>query len=80
VFHCVGNNLSDLKRRLLIYTYGHKWMKIWDGYEPSEQLRAQATTPLLQQLLGLTDPYGPNAPYEEEAAAEAAEPLQAVEA
>lgn len=85
VYHCVGNNLSDLKRRLLIYTYGHKWMKIWDGYEPSEKLKAQATTPMLQQLLGLTDPYGPNAPYEdgeegEGAAAAAGEPLQAVEA
>lgn len=63
-FHCVGNNLSDIPRRLLIYTYGHKWMKIWDGYEPSESVLAQARTPIRRQLLGMTDPYGPNAPYE----------------
>lgn len=65
VFHCVGNNLSDIKRRLLIYTYGHKWMKIWDGYTPSEKLIAQATTPILQQLLCQTDPYGPNAEFDD---------------
>lgn len=61
-FHCVGNNLSALPRKLLIYTYGHKWMRIWDGYEPTERLAALAGTPLRRQLLGLTDPYGPNAP------------------
>lgn len=61
LFHCVGNNLSDLQRKLLIYTYGHKWMRIWDGYQPSQQLQKQLTTPMLRQLLGLTDPYGPNA-------------------
>ena len=62
-FHCVGNNDSDLQRKLLLYTYGHKWMKIWDGYAPSESLAAQATTPILRQLLCLTDPYGPNAEF-----------------
>lgn len=70
-FHCVGNNLSKLQRKLLIYTYGHKWMRIWDGYDPSEQLIEQATTPMLRQLLGLTDPYGPNAPFDPEAPKEA---------
>ncbi len=63
-YHCVGNNLSDLKRKLLIYTYGHKWMKIWDGYAASEALAARADTPMLRQLLCLTDPYGPNAELE----------------
>jgi phytanoyl-CoA hydroxylase len=67
-YHCVGNNLSDRIRRLLIYTYGHKWMRIWDGYTPSPRLAAQATTPMLKQLLGLTDPYGPNAPLSPPAA------------
>jgi ectoine hydroxylase-related dioxygenase (phytanoyl-CoA dioxygenase family) len=64
-YHCVGNNHSDRFRRLLIYTYGHKWMRIWDGYLPSPWLAAQATTPMLAQLLGLTDPYGRNAPLDE---------------
>jgi ectoine hydroxylase-related dioxygenase (phytanoyl-CoA dioxygenase family) len=63
-YHSVGNNLSEKFRRLLIYTYGHKWMKVWNTYEPSEALAAQAKTPLSRQLLGLTDPYGPNAPLE----------------
>jgi hypothetical protein len=63
-YHCVGNNLSEIPRRLMIYTYGHKWMKVWNTYEPSEALAAQAKTPLSRQLLGLTDPYGPNAPLE----------------
>jgi ectoine hydroxylase-related dioxygenase (phytanoyl-CoA dioxygenase family) len=61
LFHCVGNNLTKLQRKLLLYTYGHKWMRVWDGYEPSQQLIARASTPMLRQLLGLTDPYGPNA-------------------
>lgn len=65
--HSAGNNLSDVTRRLLIYNYGHKWMRIWQTYEPSEALVASfATTPMRRQLLGLTDPYGlENAPWEE---------------
>ncbi len=62
-YHCVGNNLTDVERRLLIYTYGHKWMKVWDGYGHSAEVLAQAATPMRRQLLGMTDPYGPNAPY-----------------
>ena len=37
-YHSAGNNRSDVVRRLLIYNYGHKWMRIWQTYEPSEQL------------------------------------------
>jgi len=66
-YHCVGNNLTGVERRLLIYTYGHKWMKVWDGYEHPAEVLAQATTPMRRQLLGMTDPYGPNAPYPEAA-------------
>jgi hypothetical protein len=61
VWHSAGNNLSDRPRKLLIYTYGHKWMRIWDGYEISERVQALAETPMRRQLFGLTDPYGPNA-------------------
>ena len=60
-YHSAGNNRSDRYRHLLIYTYGHKWMRMWDEYRPSAALAAQAGTPLRQQLLGLTDPYGPPA-------------------
>lgn len=61
-YHSAGNNRSGVYRRLLIYTYGHKWMRMWDEYRPSEALAAIAMTsgsPMRRQLLGLTDPYGP---------------------
>ncbi len=60
-YHAAGNNRSDRYRHLLIYTYGHKWMRMWDEYRPSAELAAQAQTPMREQLLGLTDPYGPPA-------------------
>lgn len=64
-YHAAGNNRSDLYRRLLIYTYGHKWMRMWDEYRPSPALAARAETPQRRQLLGLTDPYGPPVSWEE---------------
>ncbi len=59
-YHAAGNNRSDVIRRLLIYTYGHKWMRMWDEYRPSEALAAGAETEVRRQLLGLTDPYSPS--------------------
>jgi ectoine hydroxylase-related dioxygenase (phytanoyl-CoA dioxygenase family) len=56
-YHSAGNNRSNAVRRLLIYTYGHKWMRMWDEYRPSPALAARAETPMRRQLLGLTDPY-----------------------
>ncbi len=64
-YHSAGNNRSSLYRRLLIYTYGHKWMRMWDEYRPSPELAARAATPGRRQLLGLTDPYGPPVSWEE---------------
>jgi ectoine hydroxylase-related dioxygenase (phytanoyl-CoA dioxygenase family) len=58
-YHSAGNNRSDRWRHLLIYTYGHKWMRMWDEYRPSSALAAWADTPMRRQLLGLTDPYAP---------------------
>jgi ectoine hydroxylase-related dioxygenase (phytanoyl-CoA dioxygenase family) len=58
-YHSAGNNRSDRYRHLLIYTYGHKWMRMWEEYRPSPELEARARTPMRRQLLGLTDPYGP---------------------
>jgi ectoine hydroxylase-related dioxygenase (phytanoyl-CoA dioxygenase family) len=60
-YHSAGNNRSDRYRHLLIYTYGHKWMRMWEEYRPSAGLAARAGTPMREQLLGLTDPYGPPA-------------------
>ncbi|HEY0783184.1 MAG TPA: phytanoyl-CoA dioxygenase family protein, partial [Thermoanaerobaculia bacterium] len=62
-YHSAGNNSSQVYRHLLIYTYGRKWMRMWDEYRPSPALAARATTAISRQLLGLTDPYGPPAPY-----------------
>jgi phytanoyl-CoA hydroxylase len=58
MFHAALNNDTDQPRRVLIYNYGHFWMKIWQGYEPSEALKAKATTPVMKQLLGIGDAYG----------------------
>ena len=35
-YHAALHNASDDARRVLIYNYGHFWMRIWPGYEPSE--------------------------------------------
>src|SRR6266542_346173 len=53
-----GTAILPGSRRILIYNYGHFWMKIWQGYEPSEALKAKATTPVMKQLLGIGDAYG----------------------
>ncbi|HRK23091.1 MAG TPA: phytanoyl-CoA dioxygenase family protein [Fimbriimonadaceae bacterium] len=61
VFHCAVNNESNLPRKVLIYNYGHFWMKMWQGYEPSARLLEWAKTtcdPVKMQLLGIGDAYG----------------------
>jgi ectoine hydroxylase-related dioxygenase (phytanoyl-CoA dioxygenase family) len=74
-YHSAGTNRSDRWRRLLIYTYGHTWMRMWDEYRPSPALAAWAETPMRRQLLGLSDPYSPRAyalGYDDESPAERA--------
>jgi ectoine hydroxylase-related dioxygenase (phytanoyl-CoA dioxygenase family) len=62
VVHSPGTNRGAVTRRVLLYNYGHKWMRIWKGHEPSPRLAAAARTPMRRQLLGLTPPYrGPDA-------------------
>ena len=62
VLHCPGNNRSELTRRMILFNYGHRWMRMWKGHEPSEWLRGLADTPMRRQLLGLWRAYyGPNA-------------------
>jgi len=56
-YHAATSNRSDRPRRVLIYNYGHHWMRIWSGYEPSEALIAKAKTPVRRQLLGLGPAY-----------------------
>lgn len=61
VYHCAVNNASDQPRKVLIVNYGHFWMKVWQGYEPSPRLIADALAsadPVRQQLLGIGDAYG----------------------
>jgi ectoine hydroxylase-related dioxygenase (phytanoyl-CoA dioxygenase family) len=60
VYHCAVNNESDHTRRVLIYNYGHLWMKVWPLYEPSERLLQEARAsgdPVRMQLLGIGHPY-----------------------
>lgn len=65
LLHSPGTNRGGrgtTTRRVLLFNYGHKWMRMWAGHEPSERLAAAASTPLRRQLLGLTPPYkGPEA-------------------
>ncbi len=56
-YHAATPNDSDRARRVLIYNYGHHWMKIWPGYEPSESLQARAHSAVRKQLLGLGPAY-----------------------
>lgn len=56
-YHAALPNESDTTRRILIYAYGHLWMKPWQGYEPSPALQATADTAVKRQLLHVGDPY-----------------------
>lgn len=56
--HAALDNESDTPRRVLIYNYGHFWMKVWPGYEPSPRRLREAATPWRRQLLGIGDAYG----------------------
>jgi len=58
IYHAALNNRTDFSRRALIYNYGHFWMKVWQGYAPTEQTLAQAKTRVMRQLLGIGDAYG----------------------
>lgn len=61
VYHCAVNNDSSSPRKVLIFNYGHFWMKMWQGYEPSARLLALARSggdPVAMQLLGIGDAYG----------------------
>jgi phytanoyl-CoA hydroxylase len=56
-YHAALPNESDTTRRMLIYAYGHLWMKPWQGYEPSPDLQAKAKNAVMRQLLHVGDPY-----------------------
>jgi ectoine hydroxylase-related dioxygenase (phytanoyl-CoA dioxygenase family) len=56
-YHAATDNNSGQYRRALIYNYGHHWMKIWPGYEPSERLKAAAQTAVRKQLFGMGPAY-----------------------
>jgi hypothetical protein len=65
LLHCPGNNRSrrGITRRVVLYNYGHRWMRMWKGHEPSAWLAQRATTPMRRQLLSLGRAYyGPDAP------------------
>ena len=57
-YHAALDNETDHPRRVIIMNYGHFWMKIWPGYEPSPALLARADTAVRRQLLGIGNAYG----------------------
>lgn len=58
VYHAALRNYTARDRKVLVYNYGHFWMKPWSGYEPAPELIAKANTPELRQLLHVGDAYG----------------------
>ena len=56
-YHSALPNHSDIARRMLVYCYGHIWMKPWQGYEPSTAVQAKAGTAIMRQLFHVGDPY-----------------------
>jgi ectoine hydroxylase-related dioxygenase (phytanoyl-CoA dioxygenase family) len=57
-YHAALHNASDTTRKVLIYNYGHFWMKPWQGYEPGPEIQAKAKTPAMKQLLHMGNAYG----------------------
>jgi ectoine hydroxylase-related dioxygenase (phytanoyl-CoA dioxygenase family) len=57
-YHAALHNSSDQRRQVLIYNYGHFFMKPWQGYEPSPAIQAKARTAAMKQLLHIGDAYG----------------------
>jgi phytanoyl-CoA hydroxylase len=55
IYHAAMPNVGGQTRRVLHYNYGHIWMKTWPGHEPSERLKAAATTDVRKQLLHVTE-------------------------
>ena len=66
LYHSQSRNSSDSERHVLVFVYGHRWMRAFDGYVPgAEEAGALADSPLTRQLLGLGPAFdAPSAPYE----------------
>jgi ectoine hydroxylase-related dioxygenase (phytanoyl-CoA dioxygenase family) len=52
LLHSPSHNRSNTTRRMLLYNYGHRWMRMWKGHEPSDWLIERAKTPMRKQLIG----------------------------
>lgn len=60
IYHAALANESDNPCCMLVYTYGHYWMKQWPQYEPSQRLLDDARDSgdlMRMQLLGMSTPY-----------------------
>jgi ectoine hydroxylase-related dioxygenase (phytanoyl-CoA dioxygenase family) len=54
LFHSQSENRSDEERHVLVFVYGHRWMREFSGFMPtSEQAVALGGTPICDQMLGL---------------------------
>ncbi len=52
-YHSALSNVSEHSRRSIIYNYASLFLRTWPGYEPSEELKARAVSPLRKMLLGM---------------------------
>ncbi|MCQ6563237.1 phytanoyl-CoA dioxygenase family protein [Paenibacillus mendelii] len=67
-YHSALNNFTDHTRRSLIYNYGNPMLRAWPGYEPSEELKVTAHTPLRKMLLGMKPWFADAGAFKEEEA------------
>jgi ectoine hydroxylase len=66
LYHSQSQNASDSERHVLVFVYGHRWMRAFDGYVPDgDEAESLADSPLTRQVLGLGPAFdAPSAPYE----------------
>ena len=66
LFHAQSANRSEIERHILVFVYGHRWMRAFPGFEPSpEEVATLGGSPLRDQLLGVGPAFDePVSPYE----------------
>jgi ectoine hydroxylase-related dioxygenase (phytanoyl-CoA dioxygenase family) len=61
-YHSASHHRGDRRREVLIVNYGHSWMKVFDGYEPSTAVKAKADGMMKRQILGMGKSWGHTVP------------------
>jgi hypothetical protein len=55
MYHSSSPHRGGPRRKMLIVNYGHFWMRVFRGYEPSEAAKAKANCEIKRQILGISD-------------------------